>query len=119
MSDASETRRWYDQDPLLAEVLDLLQAYPDDLKAQASQFLQRIEEQIGPEALEHFYAMSKPSKTGHRWYDADPTVSKAVELLRVVPQPVQRQAASRFLEAMKKHGLSPSLLKNLADAPEQ
>jgi hypothetical protein len=73
MSESQTSRRWYDQDPLLAEVLDLLRAYPAD---------------------------------------QDPVVFRAVELLRVVPPAVQRQAAERFLEAMKKQGLTPELLKS-------
>lgn len=112
MSETQTSRRWYDQDPLLAEVLDLLRAYPTDFKAQAEVFLSKIEEQIGKETLEQFYALSKPPKTGDRWYDHDPVVFRAVELLRVVPPAVQRQAAERFLEAMKKQGLTPELLKS-------
>jgi hypothetical protein len=108
----SETsRRWYDQDPLLMEVLELLRAYPADVRAQAEVFLQKIEEQIGADTLEKFYELSRPQKTGNRWYDADPVVSRAVELLRVVPPAIQRQAAHRFLESMKKQGLSPELIK--------
>jgi cell division protein FtsI/penicillin-binding protein 2 len=109
---ANSPRRWYDQDPLLTEVLDLLRDYPTDVREQAQTFLGKIEEQIGKETLEKFYELSKPEKTGNRWYDADPLVSKAIELLRVVPPEVQRQAAHRFLESMKKHGLSPELLKS-------
>ena len=104
-------RRWYDQDPLLAEVLELLRAYPADVHSQAEFFLKRIEEQVGEEALARFYEMSKPSKTGNRWYDADPVIACAIELLRVVPPVIQRQAAGRFLEAMRKQGLNPDLLQ--------
>lgn len=104
-------RRWYEQDPLLLEVLELLRGYESDVRAQAEVFLAKIEEQIGKETLEQFYELSKPAKTGNRWYDHDPVVSKAVELLRVVPPPVQRQAAAKFMESMKKQGLTPELLK--------
>lgn len=104
-------RRWYDQDPLLAEVLELLRSYPNDVREQAQNFLAKIEEQIGKETLEKFFEMAQPEKTGNRWYDQDPVVSKAIELLRVVPPAVQRQAATRFLESMKKQGISPDLLK--------
>lgn len=108
---SEKARRWYDQDPLLMEVLELLRAYPNDVRAQAEIFLSKIEEQIGQETLEKFYELSKPSKTGNRWYDHDPVVSRAVELLRVVPPAIQRQAANRFLESMKKQGISPDLIK--------
>lgn len=104
------SRRWYDQDPMLLDVLELLRAYPTDVRNQAEIFLKKIEEQIGAETLEHFYELSKPPKTGNRWYDADPVVSRAVELMRVVPPEVQRQAAQKFLESMRKQGLTPELL---------
>jgi len=117
MSDMSQSiagqhRRWYDQDPILLEVLDLLRSYESDVRTQAEVFLKKIEEQIGHDALEKFYELSKPAKTGNRWYDHDPVISRAVELLRVVPPAAQRQAAQRFMESMKKQGISPELLKD-------
>lgn len=117
MSETRTTRRWYDQEPLLAEVLELLRAYPAEFKAQAEVFLGKIEEQIGKETLDQFYALSLPPKTGDRWYDSDPVIFRAIELLRVVPPAVQRQAAERFLESMKKHGLTPELLKSNQASP--
>ena len=114
MTNPSETqghKRWYDHDPLLIEVLELLRSYQSDVREQAQVFLAKIEEQIGTDMLEKFYAASKPPKTGNRWYDHDPIVSRAVELLRVVPPQAQRQAAMKFMESMKKQGISPDLLK--------
>ncbi|MBY0450401.1 MAG: hypothetical protein K2X01_07245 [Cyanobacteria bacterium] len=104
-----EFKRWYDYDPVLIEVLDLLRAFQADVRSQAEVFIEKIEAQVGKEALDQFYAMSKPDKFGNRWYDQDPVVSRAVELLRVVPPEAQRQAALRFLEALKKQGLTSSL----------
>ncbi len=108
---SGQPRRWYDQDPLLAQVLELLRSYPSDVREQAQIFLSKIEEQIGKDTLDKFYELARPEKTGNRWYDHDPVVSKAVELLRVVPPAIQRQAAHRFLESMKKQGLSQELLQ--------
>jgi hypothetical protein len=113
-SSSTHERRWYDHDPLLAEVLELLRAYPADLKAQSEIFLKRIEEQIGAEAMHRFYELAQPPKTGNRWYDNDPQLFRAIELLRVVPPAVQRQAAQRFLDAMRKRGINPDLLKTTA-----
>ncbi len=104
-------RRWYDHDPVLVEVLDILRSFQDEVRTQAESFLQKIEEQVGKETLESFYEKSRPEKFGNRWYDADPIVSKAVELLRVVPPPVQREAAQKFLQALKQQGLSPEILQ--------
>lgn len=110
-SGSGSERRWYDQDPLLTEVLELLRSYPNDVRSQAEFFLKRIEEQVGEDALARFYELSKPVRTGKRWYDSDPVIARAIELLRVVPPPIQRQAAGRFLEAMRKQGLKPDLIQ--------
>jgi len=105
-------RRWYDHDPILLEVLDLLRSFKSEVKVQAEVFIKKIEDEVGTEALDKFYEASKPTKFGNRWYDEDPTVSKAVELIRIVPPETQRKAAQKFLEAMKKQGLSPDILKS-------
>ncbi len=110
MSESQTHRRWYDHDPMLIEVLDLLQSFQGEVRSQAEVFLAKIEEQVGPDQLEKFYAASKPPHFGNRWYDADPVVSRAVELLRIVPPEVQREAAKKFMEAMQKQGISPQLL---------
>lgn len=102
-------QRWYDHDPVLIEVLDLLRSFKTDVREQAQQFLNKIEEQVGKDALEEFYEVSRPKKFGNRWYDKDPVISRAVELLRVVPQDAQRAAAMRFLESIKKQGLSQAV----------
>jgi hypothetical protein len=110
--------RWYDQDPLLSEVLELLRAYPMELHYQAEQFMQRLQDQLGADVLDRFYEQAKPRKIGQRWYDEDPVLFRAIELLRVVPQEVQRHAAQRFLEAIRKQGLNPDLLREQANAEQ-
>lgn len=96
---------------MLIEVLDLLRSFQTEVRAQAEVFLSQIEEQIGAANLEKFYAAAKPPHFGNRWYDEDPVVSRAVELLRIVPPETQRQAAKKFLDAMKKQGISIDLLQ--------
>jgi hypothetical protein len=100
-----KTRRWYDHDPVLIEVLDLLRSFQEDVRSQAEQFIEKIETAVGSDVLERFYTESVPKQYGNRWYDQDPVVSKAVELLRVVPPEAQRQAAMKFLDVMKHRGL--------------
>lgn len=104
-------QRWYDHDPVLLEVLDLLRSFQADVREQAQLFLDKIESQVGKDALEEFYEVSRPEKFGNRWYDKDPVVSRAVELLRVVPQDAQRKAAMKFIEAVKKQGLTKAVAK--------
>lgn len=97
-------KRWYDHDPLLLEVIELLRNYQDELKVQAEGFLQKIEEKVSKEAIEKFYELVKPVN-GNRWYDHDPIISRTVELLRVVPPDIQKACAKRFIEALKDVGI--------------
>ena len=50
-------KRWYDHDPLLLEVVELLKNYQEELKSQAELFLIKIEEKVSKEAIEKFYEL--------------------------------------------------------------
>jgi hypothetical protein len=73
-------------------------------RQQAEKFLKKLEEQLSKDAIDHFYEMVKPIN-GCRWYDKNPTISKTVEILRVVPPEVQRACAERFISALKEMGV--------------
>ena len=53
-------KRWYDHDPVLMEVVELLRNYQDELRAQAEIFLAKIEEKVSKETIDKFYEMVKP-----------------------------------------------------------
>jgi len=97
-------KRWYDHDPVLLEVVELLRNYQDELRAQAEIFLAKIEEKVSKETIDKFYDMVKPIN-GNRWYDKDPIISKTVELLRVVPPEIQKAAAENFIKALQDSGV--------------
>ena len=97
-------KRWYDHDPVLMEVVELLRNYQDELRAQAEVFLAKIEEKVSKETIDIFYEMVKPIN-GNRWYDKDPVISKTVELLRVVPPEVQKAAAENFIKTLESIGV--------------
>ena len=97
-------KRWYDHDPVLLEVINLLKDYQEELKAQAEEFLKKIEEKISKDTIDRFYEMVKPIN-GKRWYDKDPIISKTVELLRIVPPDMQKQAAKNFLKTLQEMGI--------------
>ena len=99
-----EYRRWYEHDPLLLEVVELLKNYQDELRSQAEIFLKKIEEKVSPDAINKFYEMVKPVN-GNRWYDKDPVISKTIELLRVVPPDVQKACSEHFINALKDIGV--------------
>ena len=97
-------KRWYDLDPVLSEVINLLQNYQNELRAQAEIFLSEIEKKVSKEAIDKFYDLARP-KVCNRWYDKDPVISKTVELLRVVPPDVQKATAQNFLKALEDMGV--------------
>ena len=101
-----EFKRWYDHDPELLKVINILKDYQTELKEQAVIFLDNIEKKVSKEAIEKYYQMVKPINGGSRWYDKDPIISKTVELLRVVPQNIQQQVAKDFIEALKTNGIN-------------
>ena len=106
MTEEKKYKRWYDYDPLLLQVVDLLREYPDELKNQAEIFLKKVEESVSKDAIERFYSIVKPMIKGNRWYDHDPTLSLTIELLRVVPRDIQRQAANNFIQILQAHGVN-------------
>ena len=106
MKEEKKYKRWYDYDPLLLQVVDLLREYPDELKNQAEIFLKKVEERVSKDAIERFYSIVKPMIKGNRWYDHDPTLSLTIELLRVVPRDIQRQAANNFIQILQAHGVN-------------
>jgi len=98
-------KRWYDHDPLLLEVIELLRNYQTELRAQAEIFLQKVEEKVSKETIDKFYAMVKPVNANNRWYDKDPVISKTIEILRIVPPDAQRVCAQNFIKALKEIGI--------------
>ena len=98
-------KRWYDYDPLLLEVIELLKNYQTELRAQAEIFLQKIEEKVSKETVDKFYAMVKPVNANNRWYDKDPVISKTVEILRIVPPEAQKICAQNFIRTLKEMGI--------------
>ncbi len=98
-------KRWYDHDPLMLKVINILKDYQDELKVQAEIFLETVEKKVSKEAIDKFYNLTKQLNGGSRWYDKDPVISKTIELLRVVPQDIQRQTAQIFIDTLKKNGI--------------
>ncbi|MCQ2789470.1 MAG: hypothetical protein MJ229_03720 [bacterium] len=95
-------RRWYDKDPILKEALDLLKISCDGQQSDSDKFMLKMQEQVAGEVIEHIYQiMSEYQGRGNRWYDNDPVVMKAIELLKVAPKATQRKAALKLLLALQ------------------
>lgn len=99
-------RRWYDNDPVLKEALELLQLQTDDTKNVAADFIISLQEQVAQDVIERIYEITqKFAKKGNRWYDSDPVMLKAIELLRAAPPKTQRIAALKLLLAMENNNM--------------
>ena len=107
-----DERRWYDKDPILKEALELLKLSCDETKSSAAEFILQLQEQVAGEVIEHVYSiMNEYEGKGNRWYDKDPVVMKAMELLRVAPKKTQRKAALKLLLALEEQSFENIDLK--------
>jgi hypothetical protein len=103
---SGDYRRWYDSDPILKEALELLKLQTDDNKNAAADFIISLQEQVAQDVIERIYEITKQfAGKGNRWYDADPVMLKAIELLRVSSPKTQRIAALKLLLAMESNNL--------------
>ena len=99
----TQYRRWYDNDPVLKEALELLSMATDDEKDEASKFLLNLQNEVAKDVIESLYDQIKDfQERGNRWYDKDPVMLKSIELLRVAPPNVQRKAAKKLLTTLYK-----------------
>ena len=107
-----QQRRWYDKDPVLKEALELLRLAPGDKRDAAAEFIIQMQEQVAADVIETVYdSMSEYHGKGKRWYDNDPIVMKAIELLRVAPKKTQKEAALKLLTALENNDGGMELIK--------
>lgn len=99
-------RRWYDKDPILKEALELLKLQADERKSEAADFINQLQQQVAQDVIESVYEMvTRYAGKGNRWYDNDPVMFKAVELLRLAPPATQKNAALKLLTALDSNSL--------------
>lgn len=110
-------RRWYDNDPTLKEALELLSLSSDTTKNMAADFILELQEQVAQDVIEHIYETMKKygDGKGNRWYDNDPIMMKAIELLRVAPAHVQMPAAKKLLQALSSNNFENVDLNTIED----
>ncbi len=98
------TKRWYDRDPILKEALELLRLSTDDQKEQAKDFMMSLQEDVAQDVIERIYQIvTQYQGKGNRWYDNDPVMIKAVEMLRQADPKTQRVAALKLLLALERN----------------
>lgn len=102
----NQNKRWYDKDPILKEALELLRISTDEEKEHAKDFILQLQEQVAAEVIERIYdIVTQYSGKGNRWYDNDPVMLKAIELLRQADPKTQRKAALKLLLALEEKSL--------------
>jgi len=96
-------QRWYDRDPVLKEALELLRLSSDEKKEEAKDYMLTLQENVAQDVIERIYEMvTKYHGKGNRWYDNDPVMIRAVEMLRQADPKTQRIAALKLLLALEK-----------------
>ena len=97
-------KRWYDKDPILKEALELLRLSTDEQKDKAKDFMLQLQEDVAQDVIERIYQIvTQYQGVGNRWYDNDPVMIKAVEMLRQADPKTQRVAALKLLLALEKN----------------
>ena len=100
---ANKGKRWYDKDPILKEALELLRLSTDEQKEQAKDFMLQLQEDVAQDVIERIYQIvTQYQGKGNRWYDNDPVMIRAVEMLRQADPKTQRIAALKLLLALEK-----------------
>ena len=89
--------------PILKEALELLRLSTDEQKEQAKDFMLKLQEDVAQDVIERIYEIiTQYQGKGNRWYDNDPVMIKAVEMLRQADPKTQRIAALKLLLALEK-----------------
>lgn len=98
----SRPRRWYDHDPVLMELLSLLELFKHEIGEQARDFLAQVETALGPAAVRQAsQAIEAYLLQRRRWYDDDIHLARSLELLKLLPPAQQRQLALSFLQTLR------------------
>ena len=96
-------KRWYDHDPILKEALELLKLSTDEQKQDAKDYMLKLQENVAQDVIERIYEIvTQYQGKGNRWYDNDPVMIRAVEMLRQADPKTQRIAALKLLLALEK-----------------
>ena len=96
-------KRWYDKDPVLKEALELLKLSSEEQKEGAKDFLLSLQESVAQDVIEKIYdIVTQYHGKGNRWYDNDPVMLRAVEMLRQADPKTQRIAALKLLLALER-----------------
>ena len=99
----NQGKRWYDKDPILKEALELLRLSTDEQKENAKDFMLKLQEDVAQDLIERIYEIvTQYQGKGNRWYDNDPVMIRAVEMLRQADPKTQRVAALKLLLALER-----------------
>lgn len=90
-------KRWYDQDAVVAKVINDMEKLPETLQVQCAEYIIDVMKDVDIEMSlddQYNYIM-------RRWYDKNIKVSHAVEYLRLCPNDMRVEIAMKVLKFMK------------------
>ena len=101
-----EVRRWYDRDPLLSKMMRILKDSDDEFQIKMAINLIKviIEHHIDTDQFQSINDIMMAVKDGHiekgnaRWYDADNTLSTAIQMLENCPVDMQESITKVIAE---------------------
>ena len=96
MTEDQTYKRWYDEDPIVAKCLRILESIPNSVKRQTATYL--MDEIINkPPYIEmipdEIFTLATSEKERRRWYDYDEIIRIFIELIRHAPADMKRKVA--------------------------
>lgn len=97
-------RRWYDNEETLKEAMELLSLEADNSEDSGEQFVSKLQEQVAQDIIDKVYeTITQYRSNGNRWYDNDPVMMRAIELLKVSNPRIKKKAAKKLLIALSQN----------------
>lgn len=92
--------RWYDEDPYLAPIMQILEQLPQELQDSVAQDLVQIvmehQDQLNDEKISY---LSKNLPSSYkRWYDINPNLQSSIELLKTTDTNIKKEICDSVLE---------------------
>lgn len=106
----NQSRRWYDQDPVLSKAMSILETSDDKLQIQVAINLikviieHNVENNIYTTIDDLIAAVteSDSERRNARWYDIDRTLKTAIQMLETCPQSMYSKIAHNIADLISK-----------------
>lgn len=93
-----QNRRWYDYDPTVSMSISLLRNASLENQIAISRYISEKGRHLGIEVKESIFA--KFGIFQKRWYDTDENIYKAMEVLKLCPEDIQKSIALEIINQL-------------------